>query len=234
MSQVRILGGEWRGQSLAVPRQARPVTARVRATLFSMLASRGVLPQARVLDCFAGSGALGLEALSRGAYHADFIELYPQVLKQNLENFKTSPPQARLLGREALKPPPPPKGTSANLVFADPPWEQAPKLWRGCFSALEAKGWLGQETLLVAFQRAEKSAGQKQDAPPALNPLFSCVESRRVGDCQLVFLRPPRVFCPQPLTCPPNHTFAEPSFLPAPRLCLKRFQSLWLGSYDGS
>ena len=234
MSQVRILGGEWRGQSLAVPRQARPVTARVRATLFSMLASRGVLPQARVLDCFAGSGALGLEALSRGASQADFIELYPQVLKQNLENFKTTPPCARLLGREALKPPPPPKGTSANLVFADPPWEQAPKLWRGCFSALEAKGWLGQETLLVAFQRAEKSAGKKQDAPPRPQPPLFLRRIPQGRGLPAGLFASHRVFCPQPLTCPPNHTFAEPSFLPAPRLCLKRFQSLWLGSYDGS
>lgn len=72
---MRIIAGEFRGRRIRTPadRRVRPTGERVREALFSMLASE--LPDARVVDLFAGSGALGLEALSRGARHADFVDL---------------------------------------------------------------------------------------------------------------------------------------------------------------
>src|SRR5918993_1010186 len=74
---MRIIAGEWRGRKLVAPagRDTRPTADRTRETLFSMLASRlGSFEDLRVADLFAGSGALGLEALSRGAAHATFVE----------------------------------------------------------------------------------------------------------------------------------------------------------------
>jgi len=76
MSNVRVIGGQERGRRLSAPRgrDTRPATARVRASIFSRLASRNAIAGARVLDIFAGSGSLGLEALSRGAKHAVFVD----------------------------------------------------------------------------------------------------------------------------------------------------------------
>ena len=73
-SQLRIIGGQWRGRKLTfTPAEGlRPTTDRVRETLFNWLAAD--IQGARCLDLFAGSGALGLEALSRGAAHCDFVE----------------------------------------------------------------------------------------------------------------------------------------------------------------
>lgn len=73
---MRIIAGRFRGHRLATPpgSATRPTSDRVRESLFSMLASRDALADARVLDLFAGSGALGLEAVSRGASHATFVE----------------------------------------------------------------------------------------------------------------------------------------------------------------
>ena len=201
MGQVRILGGVWRGRVLAVPASVRPATARVREAVFSMLETRGALAEARVLDCFAGSGALGLEALSRGASHADFLELRPKVLEQNLARFceVAGSPVACLVGRNALKPPVPAMGLPAQLVFADPPWRAAESLYGACFRALEAQGWLDGATLLVAFQRRAQGAGgqartakDRAESPPLRSTPCSTiemVERRQVGDGEIVFSR---------------------------------------------
>lgn len=87
--QIRIIGGQWRGRKLPVPDSAglRPTTDRVRETLFNWLAP--VLPEARCLDCFAGSGALGLEALSRYAGSATLLELERPVAQQLTKNLQT-------------------------------------------------------------------------------------------------------------------------------------------------
>ena len=91
--QIRIIGGQWRGRKLPVPDSPglRPTTDRVRETLFNWLAPSMV--DARCLDCFAGSGALGLEALSRYAASATLLEMergVAQTLQQNLATRKAS------------------------------------------------------------------------------------------------------------------------------------------------
>ena len=190
MGQVRILGGRWCGRSLAVPSGVRPVTGRARETLFSMAQARDWLAEARVLDCFAGSGALGLEALSRGAQQADFLETRAKVLKENLSLFcgEDPAPPARLVGKDALKPPPPPDGLAVQLVFADPPWRTGESLYTKCFTALLAQGWIDAKTVLIAFQRVAKPG---YSAPPsALEAApFEVLERRQVGDGEIVFLR---------------------------------------------
>ena len=80
---MRIIAGKWRGRTLDAPpgMDTRPTADRVRETLFNMLASRlGSFEQLRVADLFAGSGALGFEALSRGAAHASFVERDPKAI----------------------------------------------------------------------------------------------------------------------------------------------------------
>ncbi|GAB5537182.1 MAG: RsmD family RNA methyltransferase [Rubricoccaceae bacterium] len=123
---MRITGGMWGRRPIQAPpgRGTRPTTDRVREALFSLLDARGALASATVLDLFAGSGALGLEALSRGAEHATFVERHGPTLAVARKNAASLDATASstwvrsdvraFLGRE---------GALFDLVFADPPYE---------------------------------------------------------------------------------------------------------------
>ena len=139
--QVRIIGGKWRGRKLSVvdARGLRPTPDRIRETLFNWLA--GNCQGATVLDCFAGSGVLGFEALSRGAARLVALEQHPQAitsLKLQAERFGTS--AAEIL-----------QGDSINLisrldqqfdmVFIDPPYAE-PQLRTQVFKQLEEQDCL--------------------------------------------------------------------------------------------
>jgi 16S rRNA (guanine966-N2)-methyltransferase len=119
---MRIIAGSWRGQLLEAPPglATRPTTDRARETLFSMLASRlGSFEDLRVADLFAGSGALGLEALSRGAAAATFVENDPAaaaVIRRNAQKLGAS---VQILGGSALALP---RAEPFDLIFADPPY----------------------------------------------------------------------------------------------------------------
>jgi 16S rRNA (guanine966-N2)-methyltransferase len=121
---MRIIAGKWRGRTLEAPpgRATRPTADRVRETLFSMLASRlGGFEDLRVADLFAGSGALGLEALSRGAESATFVENDPAaaaVIRRNTEKLDLP---VELLSASALALP---RSEPFDLIFADPPYEK--------------------------------------------------------------------------------------------------------------
>ena len=121
---MRIVAGAWRGRPLEAPpgESTRPTADRVRETLFSMLASRlGSFEDLRVADLFAGSGALGLEALSRGAAIATFVESDARAaatIKRNAERLGASE-RARVLGGSALSLP---RAEPFHLIFADPPY----------------------------------------------------------------------------------------------------------------
>lgn len=121
---MRIIAGEWRGRRLIAPDglAVRPTGDRVREALFSMLASRlGSFEELRVADIYAGSGALGFEALSRGASFACLIEQDPRAIRAIRANAETLGAGARcqILARsaEALPPQQP-----FDLLFADPPY----------------------------------------------------------------------------------------------------------------
>ena len=140
VNQVRIIAGQWRGRRLEFPDLPglRPTPDRVRETLFNWLAP--VLPGARCLDLFTGSGALGIEALSRGAAEAVFIERQPlavRALRDNLARLKAG--NARVEMAEALawlRQP----GTPFEIVFLDPPFGQG--LLEPVCAMLEQYGWL--------------------------------------------------------------------------------------------
>jgi 16S rRNA (guanine966-N2)-methyltransferase len=122
-SLVRILAGKWKGRRLDVPVGARPTSGRARAALFDLLGPDRIAG-ARVLDLFAGSGAVGLEAVSRGAVRAVLVEADPRALERTLERLGDPEVQVRIapgpaasaiaaLAREAER---------FDVVFADPPY----------------------------------------------------------------------------------------------------------------
>lgn len=129
---MRVIAGKWRGRPLVAPegRTTRPITDRVKETLFNVLGSRlgtlASLPAFDVLDCFAGSGALGIEALSRGAESCLFIErdrAALRSLRENLAKLKVGE-AARLSVENAwtMRVPPPRTTGGYGLIFLDPPY----------------------------------------------------------------------------------------------------------------
>ncbi len=154
MARVRIVAGIWRGRALTAPKGAvtRPTADRVRQALFDMLlhapwGGRETVEGALVLDLFAGTGALGLEALSRGAAHATFVENDRAALAALRANIATCRAQDRctVLAMDALAIPP---GAAAGLVFLDPPYRR--ELVPRALARLRAVGRLAPNALLIA------------------------------------------------------------------------------------
>ena len=125
---LRVVAGQHRGRRLRTPpgRGTRPTSDRVREALFSIL---GPVEGMRVLDLFAGSGALGIEALSRGAASATFVESDRRAAAAIRANLDAVGESAEIAARDALawlRSPPP--GTAFELVMLDPPYDSAPRL----------------------------------------------------------------------------------------------------------
>lgn len=138
--QLRIIGGQWRGRKLTFPSVAglRPTGDRLRETLFNWLQVYN--PGARVLDLFAGSGALGLEALSRGAAEADLLELNGQAAHQLRANCALLGANARVHQVDSLAWLQQPAAQAYDLIFLDPPF--GAQLWDRCLAALAAGDYL--------------------------------------------------------------------------------------------
>lgn len=181
---MRIVGGRHRGLRLAelgrgdARAHLRPTADRVRESLFNVLAGHG-LPGAgtRVLDLFAGTGALGLEALSRGAAHATFVERGRAglgLIRENLERAGRGQ-DARVLACDATRLP----GADApcGLVFLDPPYGKG--LGEAALASARRGGWIAPGAL-VAWEEAAA-----QDAPEGFVP----VDARRYGAAHLTLLR---------------------------------------------
>jgi 16S rRNA (guanine966-N2)-methyltransferase len=149
---VRIIAGAWRGRRIEAPpgQSTRPTADRTRETLFSMLTSRlGSFEDLRAADLFAGSGALGLEALSRGAAWATFVESdrgAAAVIKRNAETLGASE-RVRVFGGSALRLPP---SEPFDLILADPPYGtgSGAAAVNGVIEAgwLAPGGWMSVET----------------------------------------------------------------------------------------
>ena len=149
---MRIVGGAWRGRSLLAPKgdATRPTADRVRQALFDMLlhapwGGYGCVVGATVLDAFAGTGALGLEALSRGAKSAYFIERDRAALAALRANIAALGATATVHVGDTRHPP---AGTACGLVFLDPPYHQG--LIELSLAALGTAGWLAPDALIVA------------------------------------------------------------------------------------
>lgn len=126
----------------------RPTTDRVRESLFNVLMHYDVLEQAHVLDLFAGTGALGLEALSRGAAHVTFVDqgrVAAKLLSQNIAKLKAAD-ETRFIKRDA-RVLPPNDGPACTVVFLDPPYGK--DLGAPALLAAEKAGWLTSGALVV-------------------------------------------------------------------------------------
>ena len=183
---MRIIGGSHRGLALAevgagdAAARLRPTSDRVRESLFNLLQHRpegDPVPGARVLDLFAGTGALGLEALSRGAAHVTFIDdgaAARALLRRNIERMRAMGAtkvwrrDATRLGEN--------RGAPFTLVFLDPPYGRG--LGEAALASAVAGGWLARGALVVW----EESGPQ---APP---PGFAPLDSRRYGDTWLTLI----------------------------------------------
>jgi len=151
---TRIIGGAWRGRRLVAPagEATRPTADRVRQALFDRLmhadwAGRAAIEGASVLDVFAGTGAFGLEALSRGAAEAAFVERDRAGLAALRANIATcgAECQCRVVAGDALRPPP---GQACSVVFLDPPYGEG--LVLRAVTGLMAAGWIAAGALILA------------------------------------------------------------------------------------
>ncbi len=159
---TRIIAGSARGRRLTVPATGtRPTSDRVREALFSSLDSellgRGLTwPYVRVLDLYAGTGALGLEALSRGAVEAILVEKSRPAVRTLTANIAAvGCSGARVLTRDVGHlAQVPSEGTGADLVFMDPPYDVAAADLRGVLADLCSAGWIAPDALVVVERPA--------------------------------------------------------------------------------
>jgi 16S rRNA (guanine966-N2)-methyltransferase len=184
---VRIVAGRHRGRPLAAPpgQLVRPTSDRARQALFDILghgrygAGGSILAGARVLDGFAGTGALGLEALSRGADHATFFENARSalaVLRRNIEVLGEGP-KTTVHANDVRKPPRAP--VSCGLIFLDPPYGQ--ELAPAALVALKEAGWVAPGAVIVV----EVAAKEAFAAPEG----FATDDERVYGAARLILLR---------------------------------------------
>ena len=182
---MRVVGGRFRGRALATPRShdIRPTSDRLRESLFNILAHSYDLPQpeTRVLDLFAGTGALGVEAISRGAAHALFVESGVEgrgIIRTNMETLSLNG-VAKILRRDATDLGH--AGTIApfDLVFLDPPYGKG--LGEKALASAAAGRWLKPAALCVLEERASG----KVETPPG----FEILDERTSGETRLTFLR---------------------------------------------
>jgi 16S rRNA (guanine966-N2)-methyltransferase len=182
---VRIVAGLAKGRRLAAPADGtRPTSDRARESLFNSLATMLDLAGARVLDLFAGTGAVGLEAMSRGAAAAVFVEsdrAAAEVLRRNVDTVGlpgatiVRRPVAAFLGGAPDAP--------FDLVFADPPYALPDADLTGVLTALGERGWLAPDAVVVV-ERSSRSAG-----PPWPEAFITPVRERRYGEGTLWYGR---------------------------------------------
>lgn len=182
---MRIVGGELRGRNLAAPRSQaiRPTTDRTRESLFNIL-SHGYpdsLAGTRMLDLFAGTGAVGMEAISRGCRFALFVEQGVEgrgLIQTNIENLVLRG-KAKIFRRNATRLGA--AGTVApfDLVFADPPYGKG--LGERALRAAADGGWLVPDALAILEENAE--------ADPDPGAGFDLLETREFGETRMRFFR---------------------------------------------
>lgn len=186
---MRIIGGTRRGLQLAEVGQGdaaahlRPTSDRVREAIFNLLMNGGYgnpVQNARVLDLFAGTGALGLEALSRGASKVAFVDdgtTARALLRKNIEKMQAMG-VTDVWRRDATKLGPN-RGAGFDLVFLDPPYGKS--LGEAALASAQSGGWFAPEALIV----------WEEGTAPAPPEGFTLLDQRRYGETWVTMLRPP-------------------------------------------
>jgi 16S rRNA (guanine966-N2)-methyltransferase len=181
---MRIVGGKYRGKKIMAPAHGgtRPTSDRTRETIFNILLHNplfgpGILLDKSVLDVFAGTGALGLEALSRGAKSVIFIENSRSILPILYANIKAFDlPATCVLERDGQRVPVNPDAPF-DLIFMDPPYHQG--LMLPAVTQLESKNWIARNAVIV-IELAK-------DEIPELPPFLSLVMERVSGAAKILF-----------------------------------------------
>ena len=182
---MRVVGGRFRGRTLAGPKSdaIRPTSDRLRETIFNVLAHGYGDPVegARVIDLFAGTGAMGIEALSRGAAFCLFVDEGAQargLIRDNVESLGLGG-ATRLFRRDATRMGAAGQNPPASLVFCDPPYgkDLAPRALKSCADG----GWLSPGALVVV----EEAQGSSVALPFG----FEEVERRDYGETTVLFAR---------------------------------------------
>jgi 16S rRNA (guanine966-N2)-methyltransferase len=183
---MRIVAGKYKGRSLAAPKDqtTRPTSDRVRESLFNIL-EHGIegfsLEDVRVLDLFAGTGALGLEALSRGAKYCLFIENSAAargIIRTNVEEFHLTG-ITKIWRRDATTLGPAGNIEPFNLVFADPPYKQG--LGERALSEARDNGWIRPGGIAVLEEHKDTVIEVPND--------YEEMDRRNYGDTQVIILR---------------------------------------------
>ena len=182
---MRVVGGTLRGRAIVAPKSnaIRPTADRLREALFNILthAYGDPISRARVLDLFAGTGALGIEALSRGAAFTLFIDDGAEaraLLRENMTTLGLGG-TSKVFRRDATKLGEPQPLPPFSLVFLDPPYGQG--LATGALNSARAGGWLTPDALAVV----EEATKAQFTAPEG----FREIDRRRYDDTEFVFLR---------------------------------------------
>jgi 16S rRNA (guanine966-N2)-methyltransferase len=182
---MRIIAGQYRGRTLATPssQAVRPTSDRLRESIFNILMHSydDAIEGARVLDLFAGTGALGIEALSRGAAHALFVDDSTEgrgLLRENIERLGLGG-ITKVFRRDATKMGPCHPHAPFNLVFCDPPYRKG--LGEKALASARAGGWIVPGALII-FEEAA-------DADVALPEGFEELDRRAYGDTQIMIGR---------------------------------------------
>jgi len=183
---VRIIAGKWRGKKLVAPDglDVRPTSDRARGALYNVLlhgkpvAYGFRLRAARVLDGFAGTGALGLESLSRGAAHVTFMENAAASLDALKSNIAAcgAKASAKIMNVDVTSPPRGP--APCNLVFLDPPYGQG--LVPLALESLDTAGWIAEDAICCV----ELGKAERFDPPGN----FALLDDRRYGAARIVIL----------------------------------------------
>ena len=183
---MRIVAGSLRGRALATPadERIRPTPDRVREAVFNILAHGAAatdLHAARVLDLFAGTGALGIEAMSRGAAFVLFVEEAPDaraLIRTNIEAFGLTG-QTKIFRRDATDMGPAAQMGQYSVVFLDPPYGNG--LGERALASVAAGGWLAPGATIVLEER--------RDAAIVLPTGFETLDERSWGDTKVIFAR---------------------------------------------
>ena len=173
---MRIVGGAHRGKRLIAPKglATRPTTDRTRESLFNILSNKVELDGLRVLDLFAGTGALGLEAISRGAGFSLFIEMASPAraaIRQNIEALQVVG-NTKIFRRDAIKLGAIGTMKPFDLVFADPPYGKG--LGEKAAASLLEGGWLAKEAVFILEEASENF--------PASLKGFQLMDQRKFGE----------------------------------------------------
>jgi 16S rRNA (guanine966-N2)-methyltransferase len=179
---MHIIAGKFKGRKLQVPASGvRPMADRAKTIVFQILENHDALAGAEVLDLFGGSGALSIEAVSRGAEHSQILELSPATIRFIQRNTQASPSNFRIQQADAERFTRKKADQPYDLIFLDPPFDYPSKKVDLILENLLEKGYLAEESFLVIERR-------KNSLPLHFPEGLELLQEKLLGDIQIYLL----------------------------------------------